>query len=672
MAAAGFRLMRLFVLWDLTEPRSGQWDWAAYDAAFDAAQNHGLGVVPTLMAQSPPGWMRVTNGSQAIGDVDDPGYWQSALAWTAEVALRYATHPALHSWILWNEASRVIEPDHPDAQVAYRHWLRKRWENDIDAYNRRVFKQYDSFDQVLEQPNARTAELAFKANTQAIDWLWFTVDDLMSRLNDIAAVVRQHDPNHPLHVNPHNIGASVLAAGQSLWREAAVVDFLGCSAHAPWHSLRFPTDRVHQSIACFSDMTRATSPDPEGRFWISELQGGPTLYSAETGSYLTPEALRRWLWLGLGGGAEAIVFWGYNQRREGYEAGEWGLIGLDGQSTARLAVCRDVADTLEHHQDIFACAKPIVPNIVILHDEDAEALFHIDGSGNDVTNPRNCNAYHDGLCGAWLWASQLGHEVGFVHADHLRQHGVPGNIDVILAPSTTCLDERLAELLQEFCHTGGTLIADGLCGFKTPDGIIAETAPALAQLFGGHLHDAGAQTASSWQWNDASTSTPWWLRCHLSPLAPGRVLARWADEQAPAVITRPHGTQGGQAIWLGSLCFQALLQDPEQDILAALQENASTPHLWQPQGVLHLVHQSKDLNQRRQHLPDGGELLTIIAPQHMTSALIRAQADCEYINLLTETQTHLPAQATAEVHLRQGIALLKIHPTSTAGTPQSP
>ncbi len=38
MAESGLKLMRLFVLWDLTEPRQGEWDWAAYDAAFDAAE----------------------------------------------------------------------------------------------------------------------------------------------------------------------------------------------------------------------------------------------------------------------------------------------------------------------------------------------------------------------------------------------------------------------------------------------------------------------------------------------------------------------------------------------------------------------------------------------------------------------------------------------------------
>ena len=660
MAESGLRLMRLFVLWDLTEPRQGEWDWAAYDAAFDAAEEFGLGVVPTLMAQSPPGWMRVTDGSQAIGDVDDPAYWQDALAWSQVVVKHYANHPALHSWILWNEASRFIQQDHPEAQKAYREWLRERWDNDIAAYNRRVFKQYDNFEQILDNSGARTAELAFKANTQGIDWLWFTIHDLMSRLSDLAQVVRTHDGKHPVHVNPHNLGMSVMAAGQSLWSEAEIVDFLGCSAHAPWHSVRFPHDRIHQSIACFSDMTRATSPDPDGRFWVSELQGGPTLYSAETGSYLTPEELRRWLWLSIGGGAEAVVFWCYNQRREGYEAGEWGLLGVDGQATRRLDICREVAKILEQHEALFSSAQPIKPHVVVLHDENSEALFHVDGEGLDPGNPRNKNAYHDGLCGAWLWANQLGYEVGFINAEAVRSRGVDPEVALILAPSATCLDGALAKELSVFCARGGTLIADGLCGFKNKDGIILETRPELKMLFGAHLHDPGAAVEEPIHWENTQISKPWWLRLDLTNTADARVLARWESDQAPAVVAKQHGSLG-HAIWLGTLCFQSCLHQPENKNLDILRQ--IFPDLFiKKQGLVHISKPSKNLNQRRLALPEDEELFTIIADTQTYEASISAQCPCKILDIYSYNSWELSTGESCQIKLQKGIGILKVTP----------
>ena len=70
------------------------------------------------MAQSPPGWMQISHGSQDIGPVDDPEYWQQALTWAETIVQHWSAHPALHSWILWNEASRVLSQQDDDARRA--------------------------------------------------------------------------------------------------------------------------------------------------------------------------------------------------------------------------------------------------------------------------------------------------------------------------------------------------------------------------------------------------------------------------------------------------------------------------------------------------------------------------------------------------------------------------
>lgn len=664
MAASGLRLMRLFVLWDLTEPRQGRWDWAAYDAAFNAAAEHGIGVVPTLMAQSPPGWMRVTDGSQAMGDVDDAAYWSKALAWAEQVVLRYAEHAALHSWILWNEPTRVISQQHPQAIRNYRAWLRETWDDDIEAYNRRVFKQYASFDQIMDDPGAHTTELAFKAGTQRLDWLWFSVADLNQRLADLAALVRRHDANHPVHSNPHNLGLSVLHGGQSLWRQADVVDFLGCSAHPPWHSLRFGPQRIPQSIACFGDMVRASTPDPERRYWISELQGGPTLYSAELASRVRPDELRRWLWIGLGGGARAVVFWCFNQRIEGYEAGEWGLLGVDGEPSDRLAVVSDIAQQLAKHQTLFDQARPLAARVAVVWDEASEALGHVDGIGMDHTNPRNANAYHDGLCGAWLWASEQGHEVDFINADAVRANGVPDGIDLLLLPNAVCADATLLNHLSAWCASGGQLIADGLCAFKTADGRIADTAAALRNLFGGHLHDPGAGRDEAWQWADGRQEIPWSLRLHLRPSEAGTTLATWLDDGSPAVIARDHAAAsdddsdtGGRALWLGSLSFQAALQNPQTAALAGAQDHID----WPTPGPLRPATPSADALLRQQQLPDGSRLITLICDPTASHCPCQIDQACRLTTLDGTEVATLATDTTWNAPLTDGIGLYLVH-----------
>jgi len=103
MAQAGLKLVRIFLQWTHVEPRQGQWDWAKYDAVFDAAGAGGLGVIVTLTALNPPGWMRISAGPQDLGPLDDPDYWEQAKDYIRRTCDRYTNQPALHSWILSNE-----------------------------------------------------------------------------------------------------------------------------------------------------------------------------------------------------------------------------------------------------------------------------------------------------------------------------------------------------------------------------------------------------------------------------------------------------------------------------------------------------------------------------------------------------------------------------------------
>ena len=71
MGQAGLKLVRIFLQWTHVEPRQGRWNWSQYDALFDAAAEEGIGVVVTLTAIHPPGWMKITFGPQDLGPLED-------------------------------------------------------------------------------------------------------------------------------------------------------------------------------------------------------------------------------------------------------------------------------------------------------------------------------------------------------------------------------------------------------------------------------------------------------------------------------------------------------------------------------------------------------------------------------------------------------------------------
>ena len=92
-----------------------------------------------------------------------------------------------------------------------------------------------------------------------VDWKEFNIDNLCDQLRWIGSRVRELDPHHPTHANPHGLLGALPGTGQDLWREAKTVDFLGASMHPPWHFGDFRRDDFGVAYACCVDQVRSVS-----------------------------------------------------------------------------------------------------------------------------------------------------------------------------------------------------------------------------------------------------------------------------------------------------------------------------------------------------------------------------------------------------------------------------
>ena len=492
MQASGLSLIRLFMFWDQIQPEKDSWDFALYDAIFAEAESTGMQIVPTLLANAPPSWLKLGLGILDPRDLDNPAVWKLALAYTARVVERYQASAALDSWILWNEPTYPYSSHSEFGEKAYRAFLQKTY-GEVDALNRVYHQSYKSFQEAAADLFSAAEAGEFRPYPERLDPMRFAVDSLMQKLADLAARVRQSDGLHPVHVNPHNISWCILPSGQSIWEEARVVDFLGCSTHPSWHSTRFPPERIHQSVALFADMMRSATPHPDGLFWVSELQGGTNIFSGVT--YLCPDPadLRHWMWSSIGAGAKGVVFWSFNARKGGFEGGEWGLVDQQNNPSPRLQAAAEVAGILKEHSALFATARPPRPDVWILHSEHTGALGLIEGSGAfGVDNPRNPQMASDALCGAYLMCADLGLNAQLIDESRLARSEFPAG-SVLLLPGVTALDIDTCRVLETFVRSGGTLIADGLVGYKEKNGAISlENRAVTDALFGAALVDIRA------------------------------------------------------------------------------------------------------------------------------------------------------------------------------------
>lgn len=645
MADSGFTLLRIFLVWDHLEPGEGVWRWDVYDRVFSAAAKHGIGVVATLMAVSPPGWMRRTQGLQDVGDLDDPELWARSLDYVSRVVNRWNSAPALDSWILWNEPARVLSR-HERTLGHFRSFLARKYET-IGALNHLYFRQYESFSSILAEAGGNSYALGFGSRVEEVDWLEFTTDHLMHKLRELAEAVRALDTAHPIHVNPHRISQCLADSGQSVWREAEIVDFMGFSAHPPWHSVRFPKDRIQQSVGMFADLVRSATRHPEGRFWCTELQGGPTVMTAFHPSSPSATDIARWMWESASSGAEAIVFWCFNTREDGYEAGEWSLCHRDGSPSPRLGAASRLAHFFSDHTEWFSDARPTA-DIAILHSEPSQILGLVEGDGDDVQTPRNRQSAADAVCGAYLMASDLGWEVNFVDELRIREGKIPARI--LIAPGCTVLDKSTFQAIASWVQGGGILIADAAFGWKNSDGSLARALwPGHANLFGTETKDFQILTSAPFS-NETNSAEGWFFRLHLAPETAATVLARWPDG-APAATEKPHGK--GKALRVGTAFFQRYFFQPREGSLRLLAQWLK-PCLSRPAWILS---PAPGLRLRRLQTPRGF-LGTLFGPVHGTVEIAFAKAG--RWQLPGSAWQAIPAQLVAKVPLdADGVACIR-------------
>jgi beta-galactosidase len=570
MKDSHLKLIRLFVTWSLVEPMTGRWDFRQFDACFEEAEAQGLKIIPTLSAESTPGWMKENLGFQEPRDIDNDAIWKQSLNYVRKIVERYHLSPALHSWILWNEPGyRVAHND--NGRRAYARYLATAYEDDIKFLNEVYASSFTSFEKAAEARIHAGEAAAFSPYPDRLDWIRFSVAHLVGKLSEIKAEIRKLDKDHPVHVNPHNVSQCILDSGQSVWAEAEIVDFIGCSAHPSWHSTRFLPGRLHQSVALFADMMKSTTRHPEGLFWVTELQGGTNIYSGV--NYLCPtgDEIRQWLWTSLGTGARSAVFWCFNARTGGFEGGEWGLLDQRGLPSERLQAAAEVARVIADNQALFDQSRPVEPEVWILHSEHTGALGLIEGSGDPgVENPRNKQMASDALCGAYLLCADLGLTIQFINEDRLVSQGLPKGA-ILLLPGATALNLETCQAIETHVRAGGRIIADGLVGYKDKNGFtMQENRRVIDEIFSAPLEDIQAfKRCDIHPAAGGPAFEGWFFRCifdlsaeKAQKVEDGSVLARFTDGKA-AVLRRPY--HKGTAIRIGTTFFQRYFARPNPE-----------------------------------------------------------------------------------------------------------
>ena len=335
-AACGLGRLRVFVMWPWIEPDPGAWDFSLYDTVFDTAARHGIGIKATLTTGAGP-WHIGTPGVQHSQTLTLAAAQRPAMArYLERVVGRYAEHPALSQWILWNEPRyQAFGPGRDDArrsdeQLAHWRQLLKSRYGDIHGLNHRWYTGFTDFDQIPfpEQiPHPAHRDNPWISFQPWLDEAEFRAEWLRFELSWIADIVRSMDPDTPLSVNPDQLLSNLAAGGYEFGALSEVVDVMGASFHAPWHLTFAPREAHLGLIVAGLGLLRQPTENPKP-IELTEFQLGNTAYSGAAPMGVTPASIAAGFLAPLAAGPESACGRSLDTRRRAFAAGGRGL--LDG------------------------------------------------------------------------------------------------------------------------------------------------------------------------------------------------------------------------------------------------------------------------------------------------------------------------------------------------------
>jgi beta-galactosidase GanA len=462
---------------------------------------------------------------------------------------------------------------------AFGKWLESKY-GTVDKLNQRWFRPLQKFSDVqlsADQWNSYWVDYA-----SFVDWHEFNDDNIVEILKWIKSQIRKYDSVHPTHINP---------TGGNRWKDSQVVDFLGASIHPAWLFGDYNRKQFGLAFAYYVDLlASAAGPKP---WWVTELQGGPTIYTGRRPMNPTTDELMLWLWDAYGAGCKGVVFWLWNPRVLGREGGEWQLVSLRATPSDRPAAAKSVLDAVSRMPFIVE-AIPQRPKAAILYNRQSLLLVEIDGQTQHRTHEAALS-----LMGCHKALRRKHVPTAFLDIDQLKS-GKASGYDVLYLPYCYSIDDGGVEALKDFVQNGGTLWADGLVGWKNEYGDIRPDLPGgLSEVFGWTSYVAGVEPVEEpYSVTGAGElgGELWKIRLQLQG---AQVVMR--DREGRSFATE-HAFGKGKAIYYGAAVTLAYFQRDNPQVLewiAAPAINANSDSLVQ------LVRAPDQVGFRSLHHPSG-------------------------------------------------------------------
>ena len=463
--------------WAQLEPQEGKYDFAWLDRAVALAAKYKLKVIMCTSTATPPVWLSrkypeillkqedgtvLDHGARQHASFASPLYRELAFKMIEKLAQHYGNDSRVIGWQLDNEPAVQFDYN-SKAELGYRDFLRKKYNNDIHALNSAwgtAFwsETYSSFDEIT-LPKTRQM---FMNHHQILDYRRFAAEQTTSFLNNQCLLIKKYAKDQWVTTNYiPNYEEGHIGGSKDL-------DFLSYTRYMVYGGKEGIGRRGYRvgdplRIAFANDFFRPV----KGTYGVMELQPGQVNWGSINPQPL-PGAVRLWLWSVFAGGSDFVCTYRYRQPLYGTEQYHYGIVGSDG-----VTVTPGGKEYQQFMQEVKQLRK--------------EASSREDKPQEYVARKTAILFNHEN---SWSIERQKQNETwnSMAHVDkyyrQLKAFGAPVDFitedkdfsayPVLIAPAYQLVDEALIARWTEYVKNGGNLILTCRTGHKDRSGRLFE------------------------------------------------------------------------------------------------------------------------------------------------------------------------------------------------------
>jgi len=584
MKDLGFTVFRSIASRNQIEREPGVYDFSELEKLLDIAAEVGIKCALTVSVGLPPDITKEEIGEGVIGVntkigkpyphfqpcFDNPNVRRGAAEFLTALASHFKDHPALFCWVSWNEPHITYGDIACYCEYSvdrFRKWLAAKY-GSLEGLNKAWNRRFKDFSEVYPPNRPLRAWGTYKP---WLDWRAFCDDNLTEWVKFVSDSLKRGDPNHPTHTNLlfHPVLYNQPAVAADPWKMAErAVDTLGVSIYLwtqgggdfPWCYSQI-VDTVRSAASAFGKDA-----------WVTELQGGPTIWAHSRSVTPSPKQIELWAWQTVARGGKGQIYWLWRPRignvGSGWENNEFGLVAKDGTLRPRAEAAGRACRVINRNVELFLKARPKA-EVAILQSQTCKNAAASEIPDETVFHPYRGERryYTQSQLGAYkiLWEAKI--PCDFINPPTIAA-GRLKNYKVLLMPFTYMLDAEAAKAIRDFVWDGGCLVADFGCVMKDEYGAVHLVSPGfdLNEVFGAYSYDIETpeedeclrlKTERKVLKPSAGRELPLHaFREILKPQGESRVIGEFLNGE-PAVVENRFGR--GRAILVGTLMFQSYL-----------------------------------------------------------------------------------------------------------------